>query len=114
MGFQGNDDRESLENRFKELNVDEEKLRAVEWCVDPKSGSVRKVDIGEKAKTIKPESVLGRRKNKQRKYEYETKWMYQPVENSCWVERDTLVAMGYEKLASAEDEKQAAAAGLLQ
>lgn len=112
--FQGNDDRESLENRSKELNVDEEKLRSVDWCIDPKSGSVRKVDIGEKAKTIKPDCVLGRRKNKQRKYEYDTKWMYQPVENNCWVERETLVAMGYEKLAAAEDEKQAAAAGLLQ
>merc|ERR1712176_1317363 len=60
--FQGNDDRESLENRFKELNVDEEKLRAVEWCIDPKSGSVRKVDIGEgkKVTTVKPECILGR------------------------------------------------------
>jgi len=116
--FQGNDDRESLENKSKELNVDEETLRAVEWCIDPKSGSVRKVDIGEgasgKVKTIKPECVLGRRKNRQKKYEYDTKWQYQPVESSVWVERDTLVAMGYEKLASAEDEKQAAAAGLLQ
>merc|ERR1711964_416341 len=30
-----------------------------------------------------------------------------------WVERDTMVAMGYEKIVCREDEKQAAAAGLM-
>merc|ERR1711920_1174142 len=46
--FAGNDDRESLENQTKEINVDEEALRAIKWCVDSKSGVVRKVVIGEK------------------------------------------------------------------
>merc|ERR1711904_344577 len=41
--FAGNDDQESVENQSKEVNVDEEALRAVKWCVDPKSGVVRKV-----------------------------------------------------------------------
>merc|ERR1711879_199385 len=40
-------------------------------------------------------------------------WMYKPVEASCWVERDTLLNMGYEKIVCREDEKQAAAAGLM-
>merc|ERR1711981_1316466 len=40
--FAGNDDRESLENQSKEINVDEEALRAVKWCVVSKSGVVRK------------------------------------------------------------------------
>merc|ERR1719377_482512 len=39
--------------------------------------------------------------------------MYKPIESACWVERDTLIAMGYEKLVCREDEKQAAAAGLM-
>merc|ERR1719335_1686784 len=39
--------------------------------------------------------------------------MHKPIELSCWIERDTLVAMGYEKLVCREDEKQAAAAGLM-
>jgi elongation factor 3 len=46
--FAGNDDRESLENQSKEVNVDEEALRAVKWCVDSKTGGVRKVVVGEK------------------------------------------------------------------
>jgi elongation factor 3 len=112
--FAGNDDRESLENQTKEINVDEEALRAVKWCVDSKSGTVRKVVPGEKGDIpVVPDTILNRRKNKQKKYEYETKWMYKPIEAACWVERDTLVAMGFEKLVCREDEKQAAAAGLM-
>jgi len=112
--FAGNDDRESLENQTKEINVDEEALRAVKWCVDSKSGVVRKVVPGEKGDIpVVPDCLLNRRKNKAKKYEYETKWMYKPIESAVWVERDTLVAMGYEKMVCREDEKQAAAAGLM-
>lgn len=112
--FAGNDDRESLENQTKEVNVDEEALRAIKWCVDSKSGVVRKVVVGEKGDVpVVPDCLMNRRKNKQKKYEYETKWMYKPVEATVWVERDTLISMGYEKLVCREDEKQAAAAGLM-
>merc|ERR1712139_224966 len=51
--------------------------------------------------------------NKQKKYEYEVKMMHKPVEAAVWIERDTMVAMGYEKLVCREDEKEAAAAGLM-
>merc|ERR1712139_137479 len=51
--------------------------------------------------------------NKQKKYEYEVKMMHKPIELSCWVERDTMCNMGYEKMVCREDEKQAAAAGLM-
>merc|ERR1719247_1357853 len=112
--FAGNDDRESLENQTKEVNVDEEALRAVKWCVDSKSGVVRKCVIGEKGDNpIYPDCILNRKKNKQKKYEYEVKMMHKPVEAAVWIERDTMVAMGYEKLVCREDEKQAAAAGLM-
>merc|ERR1712203_1152206 len=112
--FAGNDDRESLENQTKEVNVDEEALRAVKWCVDSKTGSVRKVVVGEKGDVpVTPDCILNRRKNKAKKYEYETKWMYKPIEAAVWVERDTLIAMGYEKMVCREDEKQAVAAGLM-
>jgi len=105
--FAGNDDRESLENQTKETNVDEEALRAVKWCVDSKSGVVRKCVPGEKADIpVVPDCILNRRKNKQKKYEYETKWMYKPIEVAVWVERETLMAMGYEKIVFREDEKQ--------
>merc|ERR1719331_2476834 len=39
--------------------------------------------------------------------------MHKPIDTAVWVERDTLIAMGYEKLVCREDEKQAAAAGLM-
>merc|ERR1712183_72173 len=43
--FAGADDRESLENQSKEINVDDEKLRVVPWFIDSKSGDVRKCDL---------------------------------------------------------------------
>merc|ERR1739845_188898 len=36
--FAGADDRESLENQNKEINLDEEELRKTPWCIDSKSG----------------------------------------------------------------------------
>merc|ERR1712096_86395 len=39
--------------------------------------------------------------------------MFKSIEQACWVERDIMLAMGYEKLVCREDEKQAAAAGLM-
>merc|ERR1712232_1429044 len=46
-------------------------------------------------------------------FEYEVKWQFKPIENNCWVERETLVRMGYLKLVQREDERQAAMAGLM-
>merc|ERR1711977_552154 len=37
---------------------------------------------------------------------------FKPLESNVWVERDTLIMMGFLKLVQREDEKQAAAAGL--
>merc|ERR1712139_691544 len=44
--------------------------------------------------------------------EYEVKWQFQGIENSCWVPKETLVNMGYLALVQREDERQAAMAGL--
>jgi len=112
--FAGNDDRESLENQTKEVNLDEEALRKVDWCIDIHSLTVRKCVPGEKAdKPVVPETIFNRRKNKEKKYEYEVKWRNKPHDMTTWVVRTTMVAMGYEKLVCREDEKQAAAAGLM-
>ena len=41
---------------------------------------------GEKADVpVVPDCILNRRKNKQKKYEYEVKWMHKSIELSCWV-----------------------------
>merc|ERR1711985_215463 len=46
-------------------------------------------------------------------YIYEVKWMNKPLECNTWVERDTLLNMGYSKIVMKKDEQEAAAAGLM-
>jgi len=120
--FAGNDDKESLEFKSDKLSVDEEEARAQKWCIDAARGDVRRVtDPKEDAKKAKqdlnnvvvPDAILNRRnKKKEKTMEYEVKWQFKPIECNVWVERDTLIAMGYLKMVQREDEKQAAAAGL--
>jgi len=103
--------------------VDEEKARSEKWCVDGTTGAVRRcTDPKEDAKKAKqdeanavvPDAVINRRqKKKEKTYEYEVKWQMQSIENSCWVEKEILVKMGYLKMVQREDERQAAMAGLM-
>merc|ERR1712019_191302 len=119
--FAGADDRESLENQNKEVNDDDEKKREAPWFIDPKSNEVKKCDMsdtkeGKKSRNsaVIPEAVLNRQKHtKTKKYIYEVKWMHKSVESNTWVERETLLAMGYSKIVMKKDEQEAAAAGLL-
>merc|ERR1712070_769743 len=67
--FAGNDDAESLEFKNTEASADEEKLRAVLWCIDAKSLELRKCDMSDckegkadRANAVKPEALLNRRK----------------------------------------------------
>jgi len=120
--FAGNDDKESLEFKSEKLSVDEEAAREQKWCIDAAKGDVRPcVSAKEDAKKAKqdeanvviPDAVLNRRqKKKEKTYEYEVKWQFKPIEENTWVERDTIIKMGYLKFVQREDEKQAAAAGL--
>merc|ERR1712195_306902 len=50
---------------------------------------------------------------KTKKYIYEVKWQHKGMDSNTWVERDSLLAMGYSKLVNKKDEQEAAAAGLL-
>merc|ERR1712072_714549 len=119
--FAGADDRESLENQNKEDIEDDVKLRETPWFIDPKTLEVKKCDMSdtpegkkERAMKVVPEAILMRQKHiKTKKYIYEVKWMHKPVECNCWVERETLLTMGYSKLVHKKDEQEAAAAGLL-
>merc|ERR1711871_1284493 len=120
--FAGNDDKESLEFKSDKLSVDEETARAEKWCIDGVRGDVRRItdpkEDPKKAKqdennVVVPDAILNRRqKKKEKTYEYEVKWQFKPIENNVWVERDTIIKMGYLKMVQREDEKQAAAAGL--
>lgn len=99
---------------------DEEKLRVIPWCIDARSAELRKCCAddtkegkADRANAVKPEAILNRRKNKAKKFEYETKWEMKPVDAASWVDREILIQMGYIKLVQREDEKQAAAAGLM-
>merc|ERR1712032_1683922 len=121
--FAGNDDKESLEFKNTELSVDEEKARAQKWCIDGTSGAVRRctdptVDAKkakqDEAGAVVPDAILNRRnKKKEKTYEYETKWQFKDIEHNVWVEKDTLIQMGYIKMVQREDERQAAMAGLM-
>merc|ERR1712054_77341 len=105
-----------------ELSVDEEKARAAKWCVDGVTGNVRRCtdpkDDAKKAKqdeaaSVVPDAIVNRRqKKKEKTYEYEVKWQFKALDANVWVEKDTLIKMGYLKLVQREDERQAAIAGL--
>merc|ERR1711865_596559 len=115
--------KESVEFKSTELSVDEEAARATKWCFDTVNGGVRRaIDPKEDAKKAKadeanvvvPDAVLNRRqKKKEKTFEYEVKFQFKPMESNTWVEKDTLVKMGYLKLVQREDERQAAMAGLM-
>merc|ERR1711971_230941 len=119
--FQGADDKESLENMNMEVTDDDEKKRKQPWLICPKSGDVKKCDMTdskegkqERALAVTPEAILNRQKHtKTKKYIYEVKWLHKSVECNSWVERETLLAMGYSKLVHKKDEQEAAAAGLM-
>jgi len=121
--FAGNDDKESLEFKSTELSVDEEKARATKWCIDTVTGEARRcIDPKEDAKKAKqdeagvvvPDALFGRKQNKKEKtFNYEVKWQFKPPECNTWVDKDTLIKMGYLKLVQREDERQAAMAGLM-
>merc|ERR1711907_701534 len=67
----------------------------------------------DEANAVVPNAVLNRRqKKKEKTFEYEVNWMYKPNECNVWVEKDTLLKMGYLKMVQREDEKQAAMGGL--
>merc|ERR1712149_98578 len=120
--FAGNDDRESIEFKTEELSVDEEAARAKKWCIDAVTGDVRlctdpkedpKKAKQDDAAAVVPDAILGRRqKKKEKSFEYEVCLMYKPPECNVWIEKSTLIKMGYLKLVQREDEKQAAMAGL--
>jgi len=114
--FAGNDDQESLEFKEDGITVEDEAAQAVQWYLDPKqSFRVRKCETKEEEKhAVKPETLLKRRENKKEKTkEYEVKWMFKSIESTNWVDRDTLIRMGYLKMVQRKDEQEAAAAGLM-
>merc|ERR1719160_594584 len=121
--FAGNDDKESIEFKSQELSVEEEAARAKKWCIDAATGDVRKCTSekedpkkakADEAAAVVPDAILNRKQLKKEKtYLYEVKWQFRPIEANTWVEKDTLIKMGYKKLVEREDEKQAAMAGLM-
>merc|ERR1711972_59368 len=119
--FAGADDKESLENMNMETNDDDEKKRQQPWFICPKTLDVKKCDMSdtaeakkERAAAVIPDAILNRQKHtKTKKYIYEVKWMHKSLELNTWVERETLLAMGYSKIVAKKDEQEAAAAGLL-
>merc|ERR1711920_441485 len=119
--FAGADDKEALENMSMETHDDDEKKRQRPWFICPKTLEVKKCDMSdtaeakkERAAAVIPDAIINRQKHtKTKKYIYEVKWMHKSMENNTWVERETLLKMGYEKMVCKKDEQEAAAADLL-
>jgi len=107
--FAGNIDAESLDFKNSEAADEEEKLRSVVWWIDPKTLNVcecNELGPDDKAMSVIPEAILNRRRNKAKQQEYETKWRDVSIDATSWVDRGTLIAMGYIRLVQGEDEKQ--------
>merc|ERR1712023_574149 len=121
--FAGNSDKESLEFATDKLSVDEEDARTKKWRIDAVTGEARlcvtekedpKKAKQDEANVVVPDAVLNRKQLKKEKtFTYEVKWQFRPMEANTWVEKDTLIKMGYKKLVEREDERQAAMAGLM-
>merc|ERR1711967_140072 len=121
--FAGNDDKESLEFATDKLSVDEESARSRKWCIDAVTGEARlcitekedpKKAKQDEANVVVPDAVLNRKQMKKEKtFTYEVKWQFKAIDQTTWVEKDILIKMGYLKMVQREDEKQAAAAGLM-
>merc|ERR1719247_2251964 len=108
--FAGNDDKESIE--FKQSaptsNEDEERQQK-KWFLDPKqSFRLRRCETKEDEKhAVVPEALMKRRENKKEKTkEYEVKWQFKSIESTNWIDRDTLIRMGYLKMVQRLDEKE--------
>lgn len=115
--FAGNEDKESEQFKGDVAILDEdEKRQGVKWFRDPKqSFRLRKCeDKKDEAFAVVPEALLKRRENKKEKTkEYEVKWQFKSIEDTNWIDRDTLLKMGYLKMVQRKDEQEAQAAGLM-
>jgi len=115
--FAGNEDKES--EQFKgEVGIadEDEKRQGVQWFLDPKqSFRCRKCEQKEDFKlAVVPEALMKRRELKKEKTkEYEVKWQFKSIEATNWIDRDTLLRMGFLKMVQRKDEQEAQAAGLM-
>jgi len=117
--FRGGEDNEALDHR-----AEEERLRKKQkyWLKEGHLAKCKNSD--EEKKSVEPEALLNRRKSKHKggsgvgdekfeKYDYQVKWRFGSVDNAMWVDREKLVDMGSLRLVQREDERQAAAHGLI-
>jgi elongation factor 3 len=115
--FAGNEDKESEEFR-QDVGISDkdEELQTVAWFLDAKQ-SYRLRKCEEKKdfeQRVIPEALMKRRENKKEKTkEYEVKWQFKSIEATNWIDRDTLIRMGYTKMVQRMDEKEAQMAGLM-
>ncbi|CAJ1336721.1 unnamed protein product [Effrenium voratum] len=111
--FAGGEDCEALNHRAEEVVTERKKYWLNEAGVLCKCTNEK-----EEARAVCPEQILGRKKSKSKanaadeKYEYSVKW-HGITEAASWVPREVLVEMGHLPLVQREDEKQAAAHGLV-
>eukprot|EP00933_Yihiella_yeosuensis_P038534 TRINITY_DN32466_c0_g1_i1.p1 TRINITY_DN32466_c0_g1~~TRINITY_DN32466_c0_g1_i1.p1 ORF type:complete len:529 (+),score=121.34 TRINITY_DN32466_c0_g1_i1:87-1589(+) len=111
--FAGGEDCEALNYRAEDLNAKKQSYYI-------KDGSLARCREEKEMKlAVQPEQILGRRKARgkvssgEEKFEYQVKWKGSSMDEAMWVPRDLLMEMGHLRLMQREDEKQAAAHGLV-
>jgi len=106
--FQGCEDREAQEFKADESNTREPRQYRIK---DSLLVLCRTDDDFRNA--VDPEAIMGRRKDRFGGYEYDVKWRGKSVAERTWVDRAKLADMGHLRLAQREDERLAAARGLI-
>lgn len=115
--YEGQLDREMLLDAQDPLTAEERAARAMKWCIDGTTRSLRpcanpEITPQDEAAAVVPQSIASRRQNMQRKaFEYQVELQPGATEQSVWVDRDTLIKMGYLKFVQQEDKRQEALAG---
>jgi elongation factor 3 len=109
--FAGNEDKESIE--MLNQKKDDDKKEVIKYWIKDGTTLEKCYDKKDLEKAVDPEMIMARHENKKDKTkEYEVKWRGKPTDCNLWVKRDTLIAMGAEKMVQKFDERMAAESGL--
>src|SRR5690606_10223387 len=107
--FAGNEDKESVENLQKRVDLTRDESDIVHYCIGPRVPFVlAKCHTGDVLKkAVAVDTMIARRENmKAKTKEYEVR--LKNVEHTLWAARDVLSSMGYLKMVQRHDEKEAA------
>jgi elongation factor 3 len=95
--YAGGDDREAIKKEANLVSEEEKAKMAAAIEIETKDGLIEKRVV---------EEIIGRKKNKNT-YDYEIKWVGCKEDQNEYVEREKLLAWGFEKMVSRFDQREA-------